>query len=49
VSGSVVIEKVDIRVFSTKCPICGKKIYGISESDVRAKLIDHMNEKHGNI
>jgi len=41
------VEKVDVKVFYAKCPICGKKIFGTPVEDVKRRLIDHMNEKHG--
>jgi hypothetical protein len=37
----------EVKVYCAKCPICGRRIYGLHDGEVRRLLIEHMNEKHG--
>jgi predicted small metal-binding protein len=41
------IIELEAKVYCIKCPICGQRIYGLSEDEVQRALIEHMNEKHG--
>jgi hypothetical protein len=37
------IREVEVQVYMAKCPICRRRIYGLSESEVRKRLIEHLN------
>jgi hypothetical protein len=39
--------EIKITVYYTKCPVCGRKIYGLHDGEVRRALVEHLNEKHG--
>jgi len=40
------IHEVDIEIFETKCPKCGKTIYGGSKWDLQNRLVEHLNKHH---
>jgi len=41
------LVELELTVYCTKCPICGRRVYGLHEAEVRRILVEHMNEKHG--
>jgi predicted small metal-binding protein len=41
------IIEIEAKVYCIKCPVCGQKIYGLSDGEVQRALVEHMNEKHG--
>jgi len=40
------VVDIDIHVYRTRCEICGAYIYGLSESGVKEKLVEHLIKCH---
>jgi hypothetical protein len=37
------IREIKVEVCMVKCPRCGRRIYGLTEGNVKEKLIEHLN------
>jgi hypothetical protein len=42
-SEQVRIREVEVQVYMAKCPRCCRRIYGLSEAEVKKRLIEHLN------
>jgi len=40
------IKEVEVKVLYAVCPICGIRVYGLSEGEVHRKLVEHMDRMH---
>jgi len=41
------VKEVEVEWYYVTCPICGKRIYGMSELQARIRVIDHIKKFHG--
>jgi hypothetical protein len=40
------VIEIQTSVFCVRCPICGQKIYGLHDGEVRRALVEHLNKVH---
>jgi len=41
-----VARELEVELFYIRCPVCGVRIYGFSESGAKARLREHLKEYH---
>jgi len=40
------MKEVEIEWYYVTCPICGRRIYGITELGAKNRVIQHLKEVH---
>jgi len=40
------VYKRQFKVLYAICPVCGVRVHGLSEGEVRRKLVEHMDRMH---
>ena len=40
-------QEVEVRWYYVFCPICRQKIYGMSNEEAKARVMQHIKEVHG--
>ena len=44
--GVTILEILCLEIYKVKCPICRKTIYGLTESEAKNLLVEHLNKSH---
>jgi hypothetical protein len=40
------IVEIEVQVFMTRCPLCHRKVYALTEVGAHSALVEHLNREH---